>query len=125
MAGNRVPAQVSGKRRSSRESAARSGGGQGSDAQSAPARGAGFRIKWAPEALKDYRRWRNTNPSVANKVDALIADVLRSPFSGIGKPEPLKHKLAGHWSRRITHEHRLVYHYRSGLLSILSCRYHY
>lgn len=120
MAGNRVPAQVAGKRRSPGEGDARSRRGQGGQVQPAQAR-----IEWAPAALKDYERWRKVEPPIADKIDALIADILRSPFSGIGKPEPLKHKLAGHWSRRITQEHRLVYRYRAGLLSILSCRYHY
>jgi toxin YoeB len=120
MAGNRLPAQVSGKRRPSRESGAQSRGGPGDTLQPAQAR-----IEWAPDAHQDYQRWRRLEPTIADKIDALIADVLRSPFSGIGKPEPLKHKLAGHWSRRITQEHRLVYRYQGGLLSILSCRYHY
>lgn len=120
MARNRVPAPVSGKRRSPVEGDARSGGGQGSKVQPAEAR-----VEWAPAALRDYERWRKVEPAIARKIDALIADILRAPFSGIGKPEPLKHKLAGHWSRRITQEHRLVYRYRAGLLSILSCRYHY
>lgn len=120
MARNRVPAQVSGQRLTSRESHARTGAGQGRAVQPSPPR-----IEWAPEALKDYHRWRKIEPATADKIDALIADILRSPFSGIGKPEPLKHKLAGHWSRRITQEHRLVYRLQMGLLSILSCRYHY
>lgn len=120
MAGNRVPAQVSGKRRPPRASGARSRGGPGGTFQPAQAR-----IEWAPDALKDYRHWRKLEPATADKIDALIADILRSPFSAIGKPEPLRHKLAGHWSRRITQQHRLVYRVQAGLLSILSCRYHY
>jgi len=120
MGRNRVPAQVSGKRGPPREGAARPRSGQGAPVQPIQAR-----IEWAPDALRDYDRWRDAAPAIASKIDALIADILRSPFSGIGKPEPLKHKLAGHWSRRITQEHRLVYRYQVGLLSILSCRYHY
>jgi len=79
----------------------------------------------APQAFKDYQRWRKIDPSLVGGIDALILEVLRSPFSGIGKPEPLKHRLAGHWSRRINHEHRLVYRYQDGRLSILACRYRY
>lgn len=120
MARNRVPPEIAGKRRPAGEGDARSGGGKGN-----PVRSATARVEWAPQAFKDYRRWRTVDSSLAGKIDALILEVLRSPFSGIGKPEPLKHKLAGHWSRRINHEHRLVYQYRAGLLSILSCRYHY
>jgi toxin YoeB len=59
------------------------------------------------------------------RVNALIKDVVRSPFEGIGKPEPLKHSLAGWWSRRITKEHRLVYRVQGDLLQILQCRHHY
>ena len=120
MARDRVPPQGAGKRRAPFESDARSREGKANTLQPAQAR-----IAWAPDAFKDYERWCRLDPPIANKIDALIADVLRSPFSGIGKPEPLKHKLAGHWSRRITHEHRLVYRYQAGELSILSCRYHY
>lgn len=120
MAGDRVSPKVAGKRRSPGESDARSGGRKGNQVQPAAAR-----VEWAPQAFKDYQRWRRVDPPLAGKIDTLISDILRSPFAGIGKPEPLKHKLAGHWSRRINHEHRLVYQYRAGLLSILSCRYHY
>ena len=120
MARNRIPPQVTGKRRTSGESDARSGGGKGDPIQPAAAR-----VEWAPQAFKDYQRWRKVDPSLAGRIDALISDILCSPFSGIGKPEPLKHKLAGHWSRRINHEHRLVYRYQNGRLSILACRYHY
>ncbi len=120
MARNRVPAQVSGKRRAPRASDARSRSGPGNTVQPTQAS-----IEWAPDALEDYRRWQSVEPAIANRIDALIADILRSPFSGIGKPEPLKHELAGHWSRRINREHRLVYRTKAGLLSILSCRHHY
>ncbi len=59
------------------------------------------------------------------RVDALIADIRRSPFAGIGKPEPLRHEWQGYWSRRITAEHRLVYRVEAGRLYILQARYHY
>ncbi len=120
MARNRLSAQNTGKRRASGKGAARHRNGQGNPVQPARAR-----IEWAPQAYQDYGRWREVAPPIADRIDTLIADILRSPFSGIGKPEPLKHKLAGCWSRRINQEHRLVYRWGGGRLSILSCRYHY
>lgn len=59
------------------------------------------------------------------RIEALIADIRRNPFAGIGKPEPLKHESAGYWSRRITEEHRLVYRVEVGTLYIAPARYHY
>ena len=64
-------------------------------------------------------------PRLSARVDALIVDIRRSPFAGIGKPEPLKHEWQGYWSRRITAEHRLVYRVEAGRLYILQARYHY
>ncbi|WP_082727289.1 Txe/YoeB family addiction module toxin [Nostoc sp. NIES-3756] len=62
---------------------------------------------------------------VFKKILDLVKDIQRDPFSGIGKPEPLKYELQGYWSRRITEEHRLVYKVEEDLLIILSCKYHY
>ncbi|MGH8675775.1 MAG: Txe/YoeB family addiction module toxin [Burkholderiales bacterium] len=120
MARDRLPAPQSRQRRSPGEGGAGSRGRQGRAVQPAPAS-----VEWAPQAFADYERWRKIQPALAKKIDALIADIFRSPFAGIGKPEPLKRNLSGSWSRRVTHEHRLVYRYESGLLRILSCRYHY
>ena len=120
MARDRVSAQNAGQRRPTGEGDAGSRSRQGSPVQPARAR-----VEWAPQAYRDYQRWCRVAPPLAARIDALIADILRSPFSGIGKPEPLKHKLTGWWSRRINQEHRLVYRFTAGLLSILSCRYHY
>jgi toxin YoeB len=89
-----------------------------------------MKVVWAPTALSDYRNWQEQSPKLADKIVQLIADIKRSPFSGIGKPEPLKQDMAGLWSRRIDKEHRLVYRVtgRKGpeqRLEILQCRYHY
>nr|WP_199301770.1 Txe/YoeB family addiction module toxin [Sphaerospermopsis sp. FACHB-1194] len=66
-----------------------------------------------------------TLSEVFKKILELIKDIQREPFSGIGKPEPLKYELQGYWSRRITDEHRLVYKVEEDVLIILSCKYHY
>jgi toxin YoeB len=78
-----------------------------------------------PEFREDLRHWVETDRSVALRILHLVEAVLREPFSGIGKPEPLKYVLAGCWSRRITQEHRLVYHVSGNRIDFLQARYHY
>jgi toxin YoeB len=84
---------------------------------------------WSDEAWDDCLYWRQNGRDVLKKVNELIRDAERNPFSGTGKPEPLKGDLSGWWSRRITGEHRLVYRVigsgNGQSLQILSCRYHY
>ena len=80
---------------------------------------------WSDEARRDYLWWQEKDPKVFTRINALIEDIQRSPFSGLGKPEPLKHNWQGYWSRRITAEHRLVYKAEKGDISIAQCRYHY
>jgi toxin YoeB len=77
------------------------------------------------EFRQDLRYWINTDRKVAVRVFELIEAVVRDPFTGIGKPEPLKYVLAGCWSRRITQEHRLVYRVSAGRIDFLQARYHY
>ncbi len=88
-----------------------------------------MKIAWATEAWADYERWRDVDPKVHERINALIGDIASSSFKRIGKPEPLKYDLSGWWSRRITGEHRLVYRMtgkgKDRRLEILSCRYHY
>jgi toxin YoeB len=84
-----------------------------------------MRLVFDPHALQDLRHWIDTDRRKALKIIDLIEAVLKSPFEGIGKPEPLRHELAGCWSRRIDQEHRLVYRVASGELIVLACRYHY
>ena len=84
-----------------------------------------MRLVFSQEAWDDYLHWQKTDRKLLNRVNLLIREALRSPFEGIGKPEPLKHGLAGYWSRRINDEHRLVYRVESESVMIAQCRYHY
>jgi len=87
------------------------------------------KLVWAVSAWEDYLHWQKTDKAVLSKINELIRDTLRTPFAGLGKPEPLKENLKGWWSRRITGEHRLVYRVAgtgdSAQLEIAQCRYHY
>ena len=74
---------------------------------------------------EDYQYWLENDRKKLERINKIIKDCLRNPFKGIGKPEPLKHNLQGCWSRRIDDEHRLIYEYNSGNISIISCRNHY
>ena len=74
---------------------------------------------------EDYIYWQQQDKKILWRINDLIKDCLRSPFKGIGKPEPLRGDLSGCWSRRITEEHRLVYAVRENRLHILQCRFHY
>ncbi len=76
-------------------------------------------------AFKDFAEWATIDKKLHRRIVDLITDALRQPFSGIGKPEPLKHELRGHWSRRINDEHRLVYKVTDEAIIIISCKYHY
>lgn len=77
------------------------------------------------QAWIDYQYWQSTDRKMLKKINELIKDIQRTPFSGIGKPEPLKHELSGRWSRRINGEHRLVYSINNKNLIIIQCRFHY
>ncbi len=78
-----------------------------------------------PEFREDLRYWVETDRKLALRILQLVEAVLRDPFSGIGKPEPLQSVLAGAWSRRITQEHRLVYKVSDKRIDFLQARYHY
>lgn len=84
-----------------------------------------MQIKFSEAAWEDYLFWQSNNKAVLKRINTLLRDIQRSPFDGIGKPEPLKHNLAGFWSRRIDDEHRLVYAVHDDTLLIALCRYHY
>jgi toxin YoeB len=75
--------------------------------------------------LDDLRIWIETDRKIALRILDLMAAILADPFDGIGKPEALKHELAGYWSRRITQEHRLVYRVTADRIDFLQARYHY
>jgi toxin YoeB len=82
-------------------------------------------VIFKPNAFDDYNYWAVTDKKIFERLVMLIIDTQRSPFSGIGKPEPLKGALQGYWSRRITDEHRLVYKVTDDDIIITACRYHY
>ncbi len=77
------------------------------------------------EAWDDYMYWHNQDKKTVKRINALIKDIDRDPFDGIGKPEALKHNLQGLWSRRIDEVNRLVYKIENDEICIVSCRYHY
>lgn len=78
-----------------------------------------------PEFREDLQYWVKTDRKVALRVFDLVESIMRNPFEGIGKPEPLKAALPGTWSRRLTQEHRIVYLVGSDRIDFLQCRYHY
>lgn len=84
-----------------------------------------MRLMWLPGGWADYLHWQEQDRKILSRVNLLIREALRTPFAGIGKPEPLKGSLAGWWSRRITQEHRLVYRVEGQVLVIMQCRFHY
>ncbi|KAA9326063.1 Txe/YoeB family addiction module toxin [Adhaeribacter soli] len=84
-----------------------------------------MKITFSKNGWEDYVSWQTEDKKMLKKINELIKDITRTPFEGIGKPEPLKYDLAGYWSRRIDREHRLVYQYLEGEVLIYSCRYHY
>ena len=84
-----------------------------------------MKITFSEIAWDEYLSWQNDDKKMLKKINDLIKVIKRTPYDGIGKPEPLKFDLSGLWSRRIDQEHRLVYQILDGELLIYSCRYHY
>ena len=84
-----------------------------------------MRLIFAEQAWEDYLHWQATDKFLLKRINALIKEASRTPFSGTGKPEALKHALAGYWSRRINDEHRMVYKATEDALLIAQLRYHY
>lgn len=85
-------------------------------------------IIFSPQALEDVEYWKKSgNVGIMNKITRLLEDITEHPFTGIGKPEPLRYDLAGYWSRRINAEHRIIYSVHEDMIEvyILSMRYHY
>jgi toxin YoeB len=82
------------------------------------------KLVFSDEAWEDYLYWQKQDRKMVERINKLIQEVKRDPFSGVGKPEPLKHALAGFWSRRITDEHRMVYRVEGNALQIAQLRYH-
>jgi len=82
-------------------------------------------VTFTPTALDDLRYWLKTDKRQAERILALLEEVRRTPFSGHGKPEPLRFQLTGCWSRRIDREHRLVYQVEEKEIVVIACRHHY
>jgi toxin YoeB len=82
-------------------------------------------IQFESSAYRDYIEWAKENEDVFDKINKLIIDIDRNIFKGLGKPEPLKGKLSGLWSRRINHEHLLIYKVEKDVIYIYSCHGHY
>jgi toxin YoeB len=83
------------------------------------------KLIFAEKAWEDCLHWQETDKKVLNRENSHIKDIMRNPFDGIGKPEPLKHALSGYWSRRISEKHRIVYKIHQESLLIAQLRYHY
>lgn len=77
------------------------------------------------ESWEDYLYWQKTDRKILDRINNLVKDISRNPYSGLGKPEPLKYKYQGYWSRRITEEHRLIYRVVNDEIHIAKCRFHY
>jgi toxin YoeB len=84
-----------------------------------------MKVIFTSNAQKDMEYWIKVNPATVTKINELIENIKLSPFTGLGKPEPLKYKKSGYWSRRISDFHRLVYKVDDGDLYIVQCRFHY
>lgn len=84
-----------------------------------------MRLLWEDRAWDDYLYWQGQDKKTLKRINALIKDIKRSPFEGIGKPEPLKENLSGYWSRRIDDTNRIVYYEQDGIVYVVSCRGHY
>ncbi len=84
-----------------------------------------MRLTWLEDGWEDYLDWQKQDRRTLRRINELIRDAMRGPFSGIGKPVALKGNLQGWWSRRITQEHRLVYRVEDDLFVVMQCRFHY
>ena len=86
-------------------------------------------LLWTDRGWNDYMHWQGVDSKMVSRINEIVRDTRRSPFKGIGKPEPLRNEMSGWWSRRITDEHRLVYRVSGAgdnqALQIASCRFHY
>jgi toxin YoeB len=82
-------------------------------------------LKFDSDAWEDYLHWLSTDKGMLKRINGLIKEIVRGPYVGIGKPEPLKHELSGWWSRRVTNQHRLVYRVVGNTAEIAKISYHY
>lgn len=84
-----------------------------------------MRLLWEDRAWEDYLSWQSQDKKTLKRINALLKDIQRSTFEGIGKPEPLKGNLSGLWSRRIDDVNRIVYYEEGGIIYVISCKGHY
>ena len=84
-----------------------------------------MKLTFSSKAWANYLYWQKTDQSMITRINRLIKDIQREPYTGIGKPEPLKHGLSGYWSRRINDEHRIVFKVEGDQIFIAQLRYHY
>ena len=82
-------------------------------------------LRFTEQALEDLEYWKAHDPQKVSRIKKLLANIMETPFEGIGKPEALKYDLQGYWSRRIDHEHRLIYMAADDAIIVAACRYHY
>jgi len=83
------------------------------------------KLVFSDSAWEDYLYWQKTDKKILRRINGLVKEIMRTPFEGTGKPEPLKHALSGYWSRRINDEHRIVYKVTEDAVHIAQLRYHY
>ena len=84
-----------------------------------------MKLVFSEQAWEDYLYWQSHDKKILQRINALLKEIMRSPYAGTGKPEALKHALAGYWSRRIDGEHRLVYKALENEIWVVQLRYHY
>ncbi|MDX8409066.1 MAG: Txe/YoeB family addiction module toxin [Mariprofundales bacterium] len=84
-----------------------------------------MKVTFSTLAWESYLYWQQNDKKIVKRINLLIKDIQRTPYEGIGKPEPLKHGLSGYWSRRINDEHRMVYKHQDSTIYIAQLRYHY
>ena len=84
-----------------------------------------MKLIFVDESWEDYLYWQKTDRKILERINNLVKDISRNPYTGLGKPEPLKYKYQGFWSRRITEEHRLIYRVVDDEIQIAKCRFHY
>ncbi len=84
-----------------------------------------MKLIFVDESWEDYLYWQKTDRKILDRINNLVKDISRNPYTGLGKPESLKYKYQGYWSRRITEEHRLIYRVYNDEIHIAKCRFHY
>ncbi len=84
-----------------------------------------YKFLFVEESWEDYLYWQKTDKKILKRINEMLKDISRHPFEGLGKPEPLKHKYKGLWSRRITDEHRLIYQIKDDKIRVIKCHFHY